>query len=59
MIGTSKGSGVALIVVGGIFIRVTNNSSRTSTLGLIVGVAIIVLGVVRLLLPRKVVPPTL
>jgi hypothetical protein len=50
-------SGLALIIAGGIFLAVTNGAGRSSKLGLIVGGACIVLGLVRILWPRREAPP--
>jgi uncharacterized membrane protein HdeD (DUF308 family) len=50
-------AGIAIIALGGIFIAVTNNASRTSRLGLIVGVLMILTGVVRVVRARKQGPP--
>jgi hypothetical protein len=50
-------SGLALIIAGGVFIGATNGGGRSSRLGLIVGGAIIVLGLVRMLWPRREAPP--
>jgi hypothetical protein len=50
-------SGLALIIAGGIFIGATNGGGQSSRLGLIVGGAIIVLGLVRMLWPRREAPP--
>jgi len=51
-------SGLALIVAGGIFIWASNGAGRSSRLGLIVGGAIILMGVVRMVLGRRGAPPT-
>lgn len=50
-------AGIALIALGGIFIAVTNNANRTSRLGLVVGVVMILTGVVRVFRARKQGPP--
>jgi uncharacterized membrane protein HdeD (DUF308 family) len=50
-------AGIALIALGGIFIGVTNNAGRKSTLGLIVGVLLILSGLVRVFRARKQEPP--
>jgi O-antigen ligase len=50
-------SGLALIIAGGIFLAATNGAGRSSKLGLIVGGACIVLGLVRILWPRSEAPP--
>lgn len=50
-------SGVALIVAGGIFLAATNSAGRSSTLGLIVGVLIIALGLWRIVQSRREAPP--
>jgi hypothetical protein len=46
-------SGVALILVGCVFIAATNSAGRVSRLGLIVGGAIIVLGLARMAVGRN------
>lgn len=46
-------SGLALILVGIVFIAATNSAGRTSRLGLIVGGAIIVLGLARMAVGRN------
>jgi ABC-type uncharacterized transport system ATPase component len=46
-------SGLALIIAGGVFLAATNGAGRSSKLGLIVGGAIIVLGLVRMLQARR------
>jgi uncharacterized membrane protein HdeD (DUF308 family) len=50
--------GIALIVVGGIFIAVTNSATRTSRLGLAVGIMIILTGLVRVFRARNQAPPS-
>jgi ABC-type uncharacterized transport system ATPase component len=50
-------SGLALIIAGGIFIAASNGGGRSSKLGLIVGGLIIALGLVRMVWPRREVPP--
>jgi O-antigen ligase len=50
-------SGLGLIIAGGIFLAATNGAGRSSKLGLIVGGACIVLGLVRILWPRREAPP--
>lgn len=50
-------AGIALVALGGIFIAVTNNASRTSRLGLVVGVLMILTGLVRVFRARKQGPP--
>jgi hypothetical protein len=50
-------SGVGLIVAGGIFLAVTTRAGRSSTLGLVVGVLIIALGLWRIVQSRRQAPP--
>jgi uncharacterized membrane protein HdeD (DUF308 family) len=53
----TRASGIALIAVGGLFIAITNSTHRASTLGLLVGVAIILVGIMRVVRSGKQEPP--
>lgn len=50
-------SGVVMIIAGIIFLAASNTGGRSSTLGLIVGALIILLGVVRVMRGRSAAPP--
>lgn len=53
----NRASGIAMVAVGGLFIAITNNTHRASTLGLIVGIAIILVGLVRIFRAPRQEPP--
>ncbi len=59
MIRKSMWSGLALIAAGIVFIYATYTGGRSSTLGLLVGCAIILMGIFRMVMRRGETPPAI